>query len=165
MSRRAAEYKRTSLSGEERKARLKQRCMEDVAAKRSKLIRSLRNAPGSVSQVGHSIVEAMQSECAAVDPEDPHAGLTEGEYQEIMVSLEDALMTLVAEEERVAKLAGARSPLPPLSGSLTAWVWGRRARDDGDVPGVGAPEGGHPHAAGGPPAPLSQSSEAIAGTD
>ena len=108
MSRRAAEYKRTSLSGEERKARLKQRCMEDVAAKRSKLIRSLRNAPGSVSQVGHSIVEAMQSECAAVDPEDPHAGLTEGEYQEIMVSLEDALMTLVVEEERVAKLAGAR---------------------------------------------------------
>ena len=105
MSRRAAEYKRTSLSGEERKARLKQRCMEDVAAKRSKLIRSLRNAPGSVSQVGHSIVEAMQSECAAVDPEDPHAGLTEGEYQEIMVSLEDALMTLVVEEERVAKEA------------------------------------------------------------
>ena len=65
MSRRAAEYKRTSLSGEERKARLKQRCMEDVAAKRSKLIRSLRNAPGSVSQVGHSIVEAMQSEAEA----------------------------------------------------------------------------------------------------
>ena len=60
----------SSLSGEERKARLKQRCMEDVAAKRSKLIRSLRNAPGSVSQVGHSIVEAMQSECAAVDPEE-----------------------------------------------------------------------------------------------
>ena len=131
MSRRAAEYKRTSLSGEERKARLKQRCMEDVAAKRSKLIRSLRNAPGSVSQVGHSIVEAMQSECAAVDPEDPHAGLTEGEYQEIMVSLEDALMTLVVEEERVAKLAGARRISSALRsvGGLTDRVGGRAEQE------------------------------------
>ena len=54
--------------------------------------RSLRNAPGSVSQVGHAIVESMQSEDPGVDPDDPHAGLTEAEYQELMSSLEVALV-------------------------------------------------------------------------
>ena len=52
MSGRASEYKKGKMTNEERKARLKQRCMDDVASKRAKLVRSLRNAPGSVSQVG-----------------------------------------------------------------------------------------------------------------
>lgn len=80
------------MSNEDRKARLKQRCMDDVASKRSKLIRSLRNAPDRVADVGHAIVESMQSEEPGVDPDDPHAGLTESEYQELMASLEDALL-------------------------------------------------------------------------
>ena len=92
MSGRASEYKKGKMTNEERKARLKQRCMDDVASKRAKLVRSLRNAPGSVSQVGHAIVESMQSEDPGVDPDDPHAGLTEAEYQELMSSLEVALV-------------------------------------------------------------------------
>lgn len=92
MSERASEYKKGPMSNADRKARLKQRCMDDVASKRAKIIRSLRNAPDSVAVVGHAIVESMQSEDPGVDPDDPHAGLTEAEYQEIMASLEDALV-------------------------------------------------------------------------
>ena len=92
MSGRAPEFKKGIMSNEDRKARFKQRCMDDVASKRAKLIRRLRNAPNSVTDVGQAIVQSMQSEDPGVDPDDPHAGLTEAEYQELMASLEDALM-------------------------------------------------------------------------
>lgn len=91
---RASELKK-SMSSEDRKARLKQRCMDDVASKRAKLIRNLRNAPDSIAAVGQAIVESMQSEDPGIDPDDPHAGLTEVEYQELMASLEDALLVRI----------------------------------------------------------------------
>ena len=103
-----------------------------MARKRSTLIRQLRNAPTSAtqvhragqntctvvvngsqlrlgSQVGESIVQAMQTEepRAEGDPSDPHAGLTEPEYQELMSTLELALQGLMEEEERAAQEAGA----------------------------------------------------------
>ena len=103
---RAAGFKKGGLSNDDRKARLKQRCLDDVASKRAKLIRSLRNAPGSVTESAAAIVESMQSEAAdSGDPDDPHTGLTEAEYQEIMSSLEETLLALVEEEDRVAKAA------------------------------------------------------------
>jgi hypothetical protein len=83
------------MSNEDRKARLKQRCMDDVASKRARLIRNLRNAPDSIADVGQAIVESMQSEDPGIDPDDPHAGLTEAEYQELMASLEDALLVRI----------------------------------------------------------------------
>ena len=92
MPNRASEFKNGGMSNEDRKARFKQRCMEDVANKRTKLLRSLRNAPSSIAEVGQAIVVSMQSEDPGIDPEDPHAGLTEAEYQELMASLEEALM-------------------------------------------------------------------------
>ena len=95
MSGRAAEFKKAPMSNEDRKARLKQRCMDDVASKRAKLIRNLRNAPDSIADVGQAIVESMQSEDPGIDPDDPHAGLTEVEYQELMASLEDALLVRI----------------------------------------------------------------------
>ena len=103
---RAAGFKKGGLSNDDRKARLKQRCLDDVASKRAKLIRSLRNAPDTVTESAAAIVESMQSEAAdSGDPDDPHAGLTEAEYQEIMSSLEDTLLALVEEEDRAAKAA------------------------------------------------------------
>ena len=56
--------------------------------------------------MGQSIVHAMQTDCVGADPDDPHAGLSEDEYQELMASLEDALLRMVQEEEQAAKQAG-----------------------------------------------------------
>ena len=60
------------------------------------------------SQVGQSIMRAMETECRGENSNDPEAGLTEQEYVELMVSLEDTLRALVADEEAAAKEAGAR---------------------------------------------------------
>ena len=89
---RASEFKKGPMTNADRKARFKQRCMEDVANKRANLLRRLRNAPDSIAAVGQAIVVSMQSEDPGIDPDDPHAGLTEAEYQELMASLEDALL-------------------------------------------------------------------------
>ena len=161
MSGRASEYKKGKMTNEERKARLKQRCMDDVASKRAKLVRSLRNAPGSVSQVGHAIVESMQSEDPGVDPDDPHAGLTEAEYQELMSSLEVALVVRGptppafqlppsqshtrsnprAVRDSVSHPPARCVPAPPVRAGAGrrggASGQGSRAGDDGNVPGHG----------------------------
>ena len=53
-------------------------------------------------------MRAMETECRGENSNDPEAGLTEQEYVELMVSLEDTLRALVADEEAAAKEAGAR---------------------------------------------------------
>jgi hypothetical protein len=66
--------------------------------------------------VGQSIVDAMQSECRAEDPDDPHGGLTNSEYQELMASLEGVLLGLLEEEDLAAKQAGTPPPENSCSG-------------------------------------------------